>query len=112
MKIAVAHCNGFTRPTDLTHAEALAIYQRQGNSFIELEERPVPRAPRDSPVHWAQALCDCQGLLARSVPPRIALELQRRDIFPMSGAGFGPDDMEDALAFLAACLGCRDRPAA
>ena len=112
MKLAVAHRHGSPLPTDLPRAEMLSVYERRLGRFEIIEERPIPDAMTEPRAAWVELLHDCQGIVVRSIPPRISLELQRNDIFPLSGAGFGPDGLDEALDFLAACLGFRVKSAA
>src|SRR5262245_40020490 len=107
MKLAVAHRHGSTQPTDFTQAEAITIYRYQDRHFEPLETRPILKALHGTPAAWIVLLRDCNGVIVRSIPPRVALELQNHQIFPLSGSGFGPHGLNDALEFLARCLSHR-----
>lgn len=102
MKYAVAQRSQLNQPADIRRAEIIVIYERKQGRFTRTDARPVPDElrPDDTPG-WLGLLRGCSGIIARAFPPRLAFELQRHRIVTLSGDGFGPLGIDDALEFLA-----------
>ena len=120
-RLAVASLEGVLINQHLGEAKRLLIYERDGDTFRLLEERPTPE-PGCGPKRWlrlARLLGDCRALLTSGIGDTPQDLLSRAGVQPLVMSGF--IDMGLAAAWdgnpaaIAAMKGretsCADRPA-